>query len=164
MPRSIFRLSAFHRSSRLVSRASFPASVLGICLFPFALPWLTPAAVLPGDHFSFRLGAFPFPRLFFRPFGSGSCYSDSRFYLSLHPASPNGGSDRANLSTFRPPVSMLSSGFGTGHAASSFHRPDFRHTAANISALPFLSGGKFPIAFALGSGYLAGQCTLKTEH
>ena len=69
-----------------------------------------------------------------------------------------------NLSAFQSPVSMLPSGFGTGHAASSFHRPDFRHTAANISALPFLSGGKFPIAFALGSGYLAGQCTLKTEH
>ena len=102
------------------------------CLFPFVPPGFAPTAVPPVPAFRFRLRLRPFSvRIaFFRPRSFPSDYSAFRFYFSLHPASPNGGSVRANLSAFRSPVSMLTSGFGTQHAASSILRQLLRHTAA----------------------------------
>ena len=133
-------------ASRLVYLAS-------ACFFSLYPGWL-PQLLFQVITFRFRLRCFSHSLAFFRPLDSGSCYSDFRFYRSLHPASPNGGSDRANLSTFRLPVSMHPSGFGTGHAASSVHRPDFRHTAATFSALPFLSSWQAYHGFRFRFGLL----------
>ena len=120
----------------------FSSRYLASCQFPFALPCFAPTTVPQVITLRSHARCFSLSLAFFRPLGSGSCYSASRFYFSLHPASPNGGSVRANLSAFHSPVSMLASGFGTQHAASSVHRSLSRHTAATPASPPFPFGSR----------------------
>ena len=157
MLRSTFRLSAFHHSSCLVSHASLLAFVLGLCLFPFALPCFAPAAALTGDHLLLSLSVL-FPS---SDFLSSICF---RFLLlrfpfltfPFIPASPNGGSSGAKF--IRLPFACFHAPFRFWYSACCiFLSPSLTFATQRLLQAPHLSFrvGSLSLAFALGLGYLA---------
>ena len=146
----------------LVSRAFFSRfSYSASCSFPFILPGFAPTAVppvLPFFSASFRpllFRAFSFRLASFRPLIFRSDYSAFRSFFSLLPVSPGGGSFGACLSAFRPACfhAFLSA------SVLSFLRflsPLYCFVSQALhSCRPPVSSSVVPLAFALGSGYLA---------
>ena len=151
------------------SRPGFPCHLSGSvysasCLFPFVLPSFAPTAVplvLPfwitprgstldfrflsstsalASHYSASVSSFP---LF--PFPPHSGFRGARPFLSSLSLSPS-----------VPPVSMLPFRFRYfSLPAVPFSAPLFRVTGATSAAGLLFPARPFPLAFALGSGYLA---------
>ena len=155
-----FRLLAFLFPICLVSRASLPilCTWLSVCFlssFPASLPrlfrWCSPFI---------SSGCLSFAFCFLSSASAlGTDYSAFRFYFSLHPASPNGGSVRANLSAFRYACCHA---FLSALVLSMMHLPFTVSCFATHRLLQdpaiFLSAlRQFPLVNTLGSGYLAGD-------
>ena len=167
-----FGFPVFHLLFRLVSHASFPVSgtwlsVRFLSSFPVSLPQpfhrCFPSFPLPLVRFF--SGLFCLLYASFRPLQPASDYSAFCVSFPFFPFSPHSGLSGAFIRPSVPPVSMLP--FRLWYSAFprflspllvSPHRCYFK-----CRPLPF-SFRPLPLAFALGSGYLAGRYTLKTEH
>ena len=147
----------------LVSRAFFPVlctrlSVSFLSPFPVSLPQLLDRC-LPDDvplSVLFVLAFFPSIPLPFVRFISGSGYSAFRFFLSLLPCIPSRWFLRCRFPrslssvSIRPfPLPVLS------FPAFPFSVPLLRPTGATSAAGLLFPARPFPLAFAVGSGYLA---------
>ena len=129
------------------------------CLFPFILPGFAPTAVPPVLPSCSRFRAFPLLPLSFVRFRLVLTTQPSVLSFPFFPFSPVGGSSGASF-LFRSacchaslPIPVLSFLHFRSPFAVSPH-------SGYLSASTFsLSGsGLFPLAFALGSGYLASDC------
>ena len=158
----LFRLHfpGFPLISGLVSRAFSSGSVyLAFCSFPFVLPCFAPTAVPQVLTFS----VFRLPEVFSLAFAFlssgdrlGSDYSAT---VSSFPSSrllPHSGSSGALIHRLFRLFPCFPSDFGTRHSCDSFLRSLFRITSATSAAGLLFPARPFPLAFALGSGYLAG--------
>ena len=150
--------------SNLVSRVFFPgSSYSALCLFPFIPPGFAPTAVPPVLPFCSRFRALPSRPFSFVRFRSVLTTQPSVLSFPFFPFSPVGGSSGASF-LFRPacfhaflPIPVLSFLHFLSPAAVSPH-------SSYLSALAFFlsASGLFPLAFALGSGYLAsGICLFR---
>ena len=147
----------------LVSRAFFPVlltrrSVCFLLPFPASLPQLFHRC-LPG---SVPLSV-PFPLAFspsflpsFVGFFSGSGYLAFRFFLSLLPFPASRWLSRCFYPFSLPPVSMLPFQLRySAFPALPFSASLFRLTGATSAAGLLFPARPFPLAVALGSGYLS---------
>ena len=150
------------------SRPGFPCHLSGsvysaVCQFPFILPCFAPTAAsqvlawlrIPFGFLHFSISPFfPLPFVRFFP-GSITRPSVSSFPAYLFPL------------TVVPQVSfrfLSSASRYSAFPAFPFSAPLLRTTGATSAAGLLFPARPFPLAFALGSGYLARVCTLKTEH
>ena len=159
--------SVFSLPLRLVSHASLPffgtqLPVRFLSSFPASLPqpfhWCLPCAFAFGlGPFSFRFlssASFPGPTTQPSPFLFPSSRSSLAWFLRC-----------LFIPVLFSLLPCLSSRFGTQLAAIPFSWSLLRLTAACAVPRPFLAAfGLFPLVNTLGSGYLAGRYTLKTEH
>ena len=150
-------------------RPGFPCLLSGsvysaFCQFPFTLPCFAPTAVpqviawRPSPFGSLRFSTFPFISAFFRPLHSGSDYSAFRFFFSLLPLPASRWPSRCLL--IRVPFRLFPYfrfRFGTQPSCDSFLRSLFRITGVTSTSGLLFPARPFPLAFALGSGYLAGM-------
>ena len=148
-------------------RPGFPCLVSGsvylaFCQFPFILPCFTPTAVpqvlawLRSPFRSLRFSISPFFSAFFRPLISGFDYSASVSSFPFFPFLPHGGFSGACLSAFSSVCFHTSvSALVLSFPAFPFSAPLFRITGATSAAGLLFPARPFPLAFALGSGYLA---------
>ena len=147
-------------------RPGFPCHLSGsvysaFCQFPFALPCFAPTAVpqvLALFRFPFSplpFSVFPFFSAFFRPLLFRFLLLGLPFLLFPLPCLPSRWFLRflfrvlSILSDFFPASSVLS------FPCDSFLRLLFRLTRATSAAGLLFPARPFPLAFALGSGYLA---------
>ena len=153
---SAHAFQVFPLLSGLVSRAIFPVlcTRLSVCFlssFPVSLPQLFHRC-LPGDlplSVPFALAFSPsFPLPFVR-FFSGSDYSVIRFFLSLFPVSPHGGSS-GSFSAFFPLFrTSLPASSVLSFPAFPFSASLFRTTGATFSCRPPVSSSAVPLSFRL---------------
>ena len=152
-----FGFPVFHLLFCLVSHASFPVfgtwlSVRFLSSYPVSLPQpfhrCFPRA--------FAFGLFCLLSAFFRPLQPASDYSAFCSVFSLLPVLPWQRFLRCMLSSSVGPVSMPSFRFRYSAFCNSFLRPPSCLTVATPASQPSdFSSGLVPLAFALGSGYLA---------
>ena len=143
--------------SSLISHAFLPGSrYSAFCLFPFILPSFAPTAVPLVLPFCFRFRAFSLTWLSFVRFRSVLTTQPSVLSFPFFPVSPDGGSPGAFF-LFRPacfhaflltPVLSL-----LQFLSPSAFSPHSGYLS--VSAFFLSVSGLFPLAFALGSGYLA---------
>ena len=129
------------------------------CLFPFILPGFAPTAVPPVLPSCSRLRAFPLLPLSFVRFRLVLTTQPSVLSFPFFPFSPDGGSSGASF-LFRSacchaslPIPVLSFLHFRSPFAVSPHSGYFSASTFSLSG-----SGLFPLAFALGSGYLASDC------
>ena len=134
----------------------FDSRYLAFCSFPFILPGFAPTAVPPVLPFCFRFRAFPSLPLSFVRFRSVLTTQPSVLSFPFFPFSPDGGSSGASF-LFRPacfhaflPIPVLSFLQFLSPVAVSPHS-GYLSASAFFLSVP----GLFPLAFALGYGYLA---------
>ena len=110
---------------------------LAFCLFPFTHSCFAPTAALQAITFCFRFWCFSLSRAFFRPLGSGSCYSDFRF--SLFPSSRFPLTVVLPVPIYPPSVCLFPCALPV-LVLSMLHLPFtgflLRHTAATATPLP----------------------------
>ena len=149
-------------------RPGFPCLLSGsvysaFCQFPFILPCFAPTAgpqVLAWlrSPFSFlRFSISPFFTAFFRPLLFRFLLLG--FPFLLFPSSPSCLTVAFQVLIFLVPFRLFPcfrSRFGTQPSCISFLRSLFRPTGATSAAGLLFPARPFPLAYALGSGYLAG--------
>ena len=148
-------------------RPGFPCLLSGsvysaFCQFPFALLCFAPTAVpqmiawLCSPFGSLRFSAFPFFSAFFRQLLFRFLLLGFRFFFSLLPFPASRLPFRCFfiLGPFRL-FPCFRSRFGTQPSCNSFLRSLFRLTSATSAADLLFPARSLPLAYALGSGYLA---------
>ena len=154
---STFRLPCFSTSAP-PGFPCFPSisKYSAFCLFPFIPPGFAPTAVPPVLPFCSRFRAFPSLPLSFVRFRSVLTTQPSALSFPFFPFSPVGGSSGASF-LFRPacfhaflPIPVLSFLQFLSPFTVSPHSGYLSASAFSLSV-----PGLFPLAFALGSGYLA---------
>ena len=135
---------------------SFVSLYSAFCLFPFIPPGFAPTAVPPVLPLCSRSRTFPSLPFSFVHFRSVLTTQSSVLSFPFFPFSPDGGSTGASF-LFRPacfhaflPIPVLSFLHFLSPSAVSPHS-GYLSTLAFFLSVP----GLFPLAFALGSGYLA---------
>ena len=120
--------------------------------------WSTSACLVTFPFRFFHFSISPFFSAFFRPLLSGFDYSAFRFFFSLLPLPASRWPSRCLL--IRVPFRLFPYfrfRFGTQLSCDSFLRSLFRITGATSTSGLLFPARPFPLAFALGSGYLAGM-------
>ena len=151
-----FGFLTFPLPFRPVSRASLPLLVLSFLFVSFRPSRFRSHGRFTGASLLLSPSGFPLAYAFFRPLSLGSDYSAFRSFLSLLPVLPCRRFLRCFF-LFRPacfhaflPIPVLGLLHFLSPVAGSLHS-----SYLSASALFLSVSGLFPLAFALGSGYLA---------
>ena len=175
-PHSGFPAAGSHLSVPSVSRSDLPgfpcfsfrsSTWLSVCFlssFLASLPQPFRKCSLCSSLTGFRFSVFPSPIRF--SFASFPVLTTQPSVL-LFPSSLSSLTVAVQVLTYLrslPHFSCFRSHFGTQPCCNSFLLRLFRFTAAIQPFILSFRLSDVPLAFALGSGYSAGRCTLKTEH